>query len=72
MMNDDKRKQRRLKRTIKRAGSKHRRQDFKRALRDNPDDAHEQEENFGRYSSSAMNGNDADATRARPVDKEEE
>jgi hypothetical protein len=71
MMHDDKRKHRRLKRNIKRAGSKHRRQDFKRALRDTPDEAHWKEENFGRYSSEAMNGNDEDATRQRAREEEE-
>lgn len=70
-MDRDKRKYRQLKRNIKRAGSKHRRQDFKRALRDSPEEAHWKEENFGRYSSAAMNGNDEDATRQRPEDEEE-
>jgi hypothetical protein len=69
-MDRDKRKYRQLKRDIKRAGSKHRRRDFKRQLRDNPDEAHWQDENFGRYSSAAMNGNDEDATR-RPREEEE-
>jgi len=70
-MDPDKRKYRELKRTIKRAGSKHRRQDFKRQLREAPDEAHTKEENFGRYSSAAMNANDQDATRKRAAEEEE-
>jgi hypothetical protein len=49
-MDPNKRKMRQLKRDIKRAGSKHRRRDFKKQLRENPDEAHLQGENFGRYS----------------------
>jgi len=69
-MDQEKRKYRELKRTIKRAGSKHRRHDFKQQLRDNPDEAHTQEENFGRYSSAGMNANDRDATRRRSGEEE--
>jgi hypothetical protein len=68
-MDPDKRKYRKLKRNVKRAGNKHRRRDFDRALRDNPDEAHWKDENFGGNSSAAMNGNDQDATRKR--DEEE-
>ncbi len=68
-MDPDKRKYRKLKRNVKRAGNKHRRRDFKRQLRENPNEAPYQEENFGRNSSAAMNGNDRDATRKR--DEEE-
>ena len=71
-MDPDKRKFRQLKRDIKRAGSKHRRRDFKRQLLANPEEAHEEEENFGRYSSEAMNANDKDATRKKPETEEEE
>jgi hypothetical protein len=70
-MDQDKRKFRQLKRDIKRAGSKHRRRDFKRQLRDNPAEAHEGEENFGRHSSEAMNAYDKDATRKRKSEEEE-
>jgi hypothetical protein len=70
-MRDDKRKYRQLKRNIKRAGSKHRRRDFKRQIRENPQEAHEAEENFGRYSSAPMNAHDQDATRKQPGDEEE-
>jgi hypothetical protein len=70
-MDPDKRQYRELKRTIKRAGSKHRRQDFKRDLRENPEEAHTKDENFGRYSSAAMNANDRDATRKKTADEQE-
>ncbi len=62
-MDPEKRQLRELKRTIKRAGSKHRRRQLKQELADNPDEAHSSEPNFGRYSSSGMNGLDQDATR---------
>ena len=71
-MDHDKRKFRQLKRDIKRAGSKHRRRDFKQQLRENPAEAHEAEENFGRYSSEAMNAYDKDATRKQRPEEEEE
>jgi hypothetical protein len=71
-MDPDKRKFRQLKRDIKRAGSKHRRRDFKRQLRENPEEAHEGEENFGRHSSEAMNANDKDATRRKSEIDEQE
>ena len=56
-----KRELRKLKRTLKRAGSKHRRRDLKRQLAENPEGAAEAEENFGRYSSEASTG----STRTR-------
>ena len=67
-MHDDKRKLRNLKRELKRAGSKHRRRDFKQQIRDNPALAHEAEENFGRHSSETLNGLDQDATRRQEPD----
>jgi hypothetical protein len=70
-MDPDKRKYRQLKRDVKRAGSKHRRRDFKRELRDNPDEAHLKGENLGRHSSAPLNANDKDATRRKPTDEEE-
>ena len=60
-----KRELRKLKRTLKRAGSKHRRRDLKRQLAENPEGAPEAEENFGRYSSEGLNQLDQDATRKR-------
>ena len=60
-----KRELRKLKRTLKRAGSKHRRRDLKRQLSEDPEGAADVEENFGRYSSEGLNGLDQDATRKR-------
>jgi len=64
-MEPDKRELRKLKRIIKRAGSKHRRREFKRQISENPEEAAFMDENFGRNSSAAMNGLDRDATRRR-------
>lgn len=68
-MDREKRQLRKLKREIKRSGSKHRRRDLKRQLRENPDEAAHAEENFGRNQSAGLNGIDKDATRRR--DEEE-
>jgi hypothetical protein len=65
MPNDDKRMLRKLKRDIKRAGNRKRRQHLKRALTDNPEEAAHAEFDFGRDSSAGFNGNDRDATRRR-------
>lgn len=59
----DKRRYRKLKRDIKRAGNKRRRQHLKRKLTDNPEDAPYSEFDFGDTSSATMNGMDSDATR---------
>lgn len=61
----NKRELRKLKRTIKRAGSKHRRRDLKRQLADNPEGAAETDESFGKFSSEGLNRLDNDATRQR-------
>ena len=55
---DDKRMLRNLKRVIKREGTKHRRQAFKKGLRENPEEAHLAEEDFGGHESEPMNGLD--------------
>jgi len=68
-MNDDKRRQRQLKREIKKAGNRTRRQQLKRSLTDNPSEAHFEEESVGRHSTEPLNGQDRDATRQR--DEEE-
>ena len=60
-----KRELRKLKRTLKRAGTKHRRRDLKRQLATDPEGAADAEENLGRYSSETLNGLDQDATRRR-------
>ncbi|HEX3146758.1 MAG TPA: hypothetical protein VHR66_01575 [Gemmataceae bacterium] len=60
-----KRELRKLKRQVKRAGSKHRRRDLKQQLAENPEGASEVEEDFGKFSSVNFNGLDQDATRKR-------
>jgi hypothetical protein len=61
----DKRRYRKLKRDIKRAGNKRRRQHLKRELAENPDEARFSDFDFGRDSSAGLNGMDRDATRLR-------
>lgn len=70
-MDQEKRQFRKLKRDLKRAGNKRRRQHLKRELIDRPEDAPYTEFEFGRTSSAGLNGIDRDATRRRP-DAEEE
>lgn len=65
MYDQEKRRQRELKRSIKKAGNKRRRHQLKRDLTDDPAHAHESEEKFGRYTSEGLNGLDKDATRRR-------
>jgi hypothetical protein len=60
-----KRELRKLKRKVKRAGSKHRRRDLKRQLDENPEGAADAEESFGKFNSENFNGLDRDATRKR-------
>lgn len=67
---DDKRLYRKLKRDVKRAGNRRRRQHLKRDLRDNPEEAAHPEFDFGRNNSASMNGNDQDATRKRGEEEE--
>lgn len=62
-MDPTKRELREQKRQLKRAGSRHRRRDLNRTLRENPDEAHAAEENFGRYSTAELNRLDRDSTR---------
>lgn len=64
-MDRDKRQMRKLKRDVKRAGNKRRRQHFKRELERNPEEAAHTEFTFGDDSSAAFNGMDQDATRKR-------
>jgi hypothetical protein len=66
----DKRRYRKLKRDVKRAGNKRRRQHLKRDLTDNPEEAPFTEFDFGDTSSATLNGMDQDATR-RPSDSNE-
>jgi hypothetical protein len=64
-MDQDKRTFRKIKRDVKRAGNKRRRQYLKRDLAENPEDAANSEFDFGRNSSAGLNGMDDDATRLR-------
>jgi hypothetical protein len=67
---DDKRQLRKLKRDLKRAGNRKRRQHLKRTLADNPEEAANVSFEFGRDSSQFLNGNDRDATRRRAEEEE--
>jgi hypothetical protein len=64
-MEPTKRELRRLKKEIKQAGSQRRRREWKRDLRENPEEAAHSEENFGRYRTAELNGIDHDNTRRR-------
>ncbi len=61
----DKKRLRDLKRAVKKRGNKHRRQELKKTLSENPEEAAHAEENLGRFRSDALNGMDRDATRRR-------
>jgi hypothetical protein len=65
-----KRELRKLKATIKRAGSKHRRRELKRQLAEDPEGAADVEEDLGRNRSDTLNGLDQDATRKRNDDSD--
>jgi hypothetical protein len=60
-----KRQLREIKRAVKRAGNKARRQRLKRDVAENPETAHLTEFDFGRDSSAGFNGMDQDSTRRR-------
>ena len=62
----DKRKLREAKRAIKKRGNKHRRQQLKRSLAENPEGAAEVEEDLGKHRSDTLNRLDNDATRKKP------
>jgi hypothetical protein len=65
MPQEDKRRLRGLKRQIKRAGNKRRRQQLKRELAERPEEAPYSEAGVGRYTSTGLNRIDNDATRRR-------
>ena len=65
MSDQEKRQLRKMKRDLKRAGNKKRRGHLKRALIENPEEAHDTDFEFGRDSSTGLNGLDQDATRRR-------
>jgi hypothetical protein len=64
-MDREKRQLREQKRAVKRAGNKARRQQLKRDLADNPEEAAFSEERLGRHRSAGLNGLDRDAKRRR-------
>jgi hypothetical protein len=70
-MDPDKRLFRNLKREIKRAGNRKRRQHLKRTLAESPEDAADTNFDFGGDSSAKLNGNDRDSTRRRFQEEEE-
>jgi hypothetical protein len=61
----DKRAMREVKRAVKKRGNKHRRQELKKSLVENPEEAAHAEENLGRFRSDALNGMDRDSTRRK-------
>ena len=61
----EKRKLREEKRAIKKRGNKHRRQELKKSLVENPEEAAHAEEDLGRHRSDVLNNIDRDATRRR-------
>jgi hypothetical protein len=61
----EKRKLREEKRAVKKRGNKHRRQQLKRDLAENPEEAARSEEKLGRHRSAELNGIDRDSTRQR-------
>jgi hypothetical protein len=69
-MDQDKRRYRQLKRDIKRAGNRKRRQHLKRDLRENPEEAAHTEFDFGRSSSAGLKANDQDSTRRHRGEEE--
>jgi hypothetical protein len=66
----DKRKLRELKRALKKRGNKHRRQQLKRDLVENPEEAAHAEEELGRHRSEDLNGIDKDSTRKKKDETE--
>jgi hypothetical protein len=64
-MDREKRQLRKLKREIKKAGNKSRRQHLKRELAENPEEAPHSEYDFGRKSSETLNALDNDSTRKK-------
>lgn len=62
-MENEKRAYRQLKRELKRAGNKARRNYLKKQLRENPEEAHWDEFDFGLNSTEEMNGKYPDTKR---------
>ena len=72
MPDPDKRKLREIKRALKKRGNKHRRQQLKKDLAENPEDAAHSEEDLGGYRSDTLNKLDNDSTRRKRDEKDEE
>ena len=70
-MDQDKRRYRKLKRDVKRAGNRARRRHLKRELTEGTASTSDTDFDYGRKSSASLNGHDRDATRRRPRDEEE-
>jgi hypothetical protein len=68
-MNRDKDFVRKMKRFLKREGNKKKRQWLKRQLELSPEDAPNDEYDFGDLSTKELNGNDFDSTRLNPFKK---
>ncbi len=69
-MDQEKRQLRQLKRALKRAGQKHRRNALKRQLAKDPEATIDHTESFGGYRSHWLNGIDHDATRKRSTNRQ--
>jgi hypothetical protein len=61
----DKRQLREVKRALKKRGNKHRRQELKKNLAENPEEATHAEEDLGRHRSDTLNKLDNDSTRRK-------
>lgn len=61
----EKRKLREHKRAVKKRGNKHRRQELKKNLSENPEEAAHANEELGRHRSADYNGIDKDSTRRK-------
>ena len=70
-MDQEKRRLRQLKRDLKKAGNKTRRQRLKQDLADNPNEAHLTLPTVGRRGTIGLNGMDQDPTRFRRGNKQE-
>ena len=68
MRQDDKRQRRKEKREVKKSGTRRARHQLKRSLAENPEEAHQDEVDYGELSSEPLNAQDHDATRRRRPD----
>jgi hypothetical protein len=70
-MDKNKREYRKLKRSVKRSGSKRRRRHLKQDLADHPENAQFSEYEFRGDSSATLNGLDSDSTRKKEMTGEQ-